>query len=183
MKLTYTKGNILTATREAGDPKYYGTVNAKGESNLLYAVKQHLNALGCDLIKKRMHKDGHLVDEMQQYLRVRNRRSKGPHIVLMNDRWAIDGVNDRWNVDGFTELHIIFDYFDLWNADSTIDRDLLTCILSPLYTFHRQPRPGDVNFGYGAMHYKDFERSQCYKANGELKQWLVCPVDGLRYYR
>lgn len=127
MKLTYTNGNVLTATREPDDPKYYGTVNAKGESNLLYAVKEHLNALGCDLIKKRMCKDGHLVDECQQYVRTRE-GAKGLHIALYNTHWAIDGLNDRWNENGEVSIGIVFNYFKE-HKDSTLDADMLKAML------------------------------------------------------
>ena len=67
------KGNALIVKREPTDKKYYGNHNAAGESNLLHAIKNELNKQGYDLIKKRMWKDGHLVDDMQQYLRTRKK--------------------------------------------------------------------------------------------------------------
>jgi len=71
----------ITIIREEGDPKFYGVVSARGESNLLYRIKRVLNCNGFDLIKKRMHKDGHLVDDMQQYLRTRRESSDTPHVA------------------------------------------------------------------------------------------------------
>lgn len=49
--------------------------------------------------------------------------------------------------------------------------------------YMRKATAAEVKFGYGCTHYKSFKHSQCVKANGELKRWLKCPVDGLRYYR
>lgn len=98
-KLIWNK-NSLTVIREKDDPKFYGTVNANGESNFLYWLKNLLNAQGFDLIKTRMSKDGHLVDDIQQYLRTRSKNSvkKGyPNIVLYNSFWAVRGLNDDWN--------------------------------------------------------------------------------------
>ena len=105
-------GTVLEVTREAGDPKYYGTLNAAGESRLLYAIKKKLNGMGFDLIKKRMWKDGHLVDGMQQYLRARKATGyRDKDIALYNMSWAIDGLNDRFN-EGSCKLGIVFGIFD-----------------------------------------------------------------------
>jgi len=54
----------ITAIREGGDPKFYGVQFARGESRLLHQIKIVLNNNGFDLIKKRMWKDGHLVDDL-----------------------------------------------------------------------------------------------------------------------
>jgi len=40
----------------------------------------------------------------------------------------------------------------------------------------------NIKFGHGAIHYKDFPLSQCTKKDGNYKKWLICPIDGLRYY-
>lgn len=103
MRLVFEKHN-LHVYREDGDPKYYGVLNAAGESRLLYAIKNQLNAAGYDLIKKRMHKDGHLVSEMQQYLRVR-KPSGDPEkdICIWNGYWQIRGIEEDFN-DGHTVL-------------------------------------------------------------------------------
>lgn len=81
-------------------------------------------------------------------------------------------------------------------------------------TAHRNPTKGEIKFGYGATHYKDFPRSLwvSFKVAGKksfssfddakqyaqrifdksgaivsiekhVKAWIVCPIDGLRYYR
>ena len=91
MKLTFSKF-ALSVVRESGDPKYYGDVGGKGESLFLYAVKKAMIKLGYDVIKKRMYKDGHLVDDLQQYIRTRDGES-----AWYNDHWAIRGLNDDFN--------------------------------------------------------------------------------------
>lgn len=51
-------------------------------------------------------------------------------------------------------------------------------------TYHRQPTKGEIAFGYGAIHYRDFPVAQCCKRGTRvLKQWFVAKDDGLRYYR
>lgn len=52
-----------------------------------------------------------------------------------------------------------------------------------LITYHRKPTRGEIKFGEGATHYKDFEAQNCMTRFNRLKQWLICPHDGLRYYR
>ena len=48
---------------------------------------------------------------------------------------------------------------------------------------HRNPTKGEIKWGSGATHYKDFDRSEWLKKDGSLKKWIVCQLDGLRYYR
>ena len=91
-------------TREPGDPKFYGVRNAAGESRLLYAVKQELNRRGYDLIKKRMHKDGHMVDDMQQYLR--SRKLKPGAIAIYNPSFLIRGAEEDYNHSGTVTLSV-----------------------------------------------------------------------------
>ncbi len=55
-------------------------------------------------------------------------------------------------------------------------------ILENTVTYCRKPTAAEIKFGHGATHYKDFPLSQCTKKDGNYKKWLVCPVDGLRYY-
>lgn len=97
MKIEFHK-TYIEVFREKGDKAFYGIQNAAGESALLYAIKKLLNSQGYDLIKKRMHKDGHLVDEMQQYLRTR-KPSGDPtkDIYLYNGMWAIEGAEKMYN--------------------------------------------------------------------------------------
>jgi len=89
--------NVCIVTREPGDPRISGgSRNAAGESRFLYAVKKILNAEGHDLIKKRMWKDGHMMDDLQQYLRTRNRKVK-TGVMIFNGSWAIEGADEIYN--------------------------------------------------------------------------------------
>lgn len=48
---------------------------------------------------------------------------------------------------------------------------------------HRNPTAAEIKFGYGAIHYAEFDREVWTKPDGTLKKWIVGPYDGLRYYR
>lgn len=109
MQLTF-KGNTLVVIREETDPKYYGILNGAGESKLLHAIKQELNKQGYDLIKKRMWKDGHLMDDMQQYLRTRKKGAGKADIYIYSGFWAVRGANDDFN-EGEVELNVEYDVF------------------------------------------------------------------------
>ena len=97
--------------REKGDPVFKGGTWGDGESRLLYWVKRILNKKGLNLIKKRMWKDGHLVDSHQQYLRTRSPRCPKPHIIIVNDQWVIRGADTMFNNDGVVELRVWRDVF------------------------------------------------------------------------
>lgn len=110
MKIQINHYNIVV-TREATDKKYYGTHNAAGESNLLHAIKNELNKQGYDLIKKRMWKDGHLVDDLQQYLRTRKKGAGKADIAIYNNFWTIRGAEIDFN-KGEVVLNVITNYFE-----------------------------------------------------------------------
>lgn len=93
-----------TVTREAGDPKFTGVINAAGESRLLHHIKLELNKQGFDMIKKRMWKDGHLVDDMQQY--IRSRKIKPGAFCIFNNQWAIRGAEEYLNEFGQVTLMV-----------------------------------------------------------------------------
>lgn len=115
MKLKFNEyGTRLFVVREAGDIVYrnngYAGANA-GESRLLYHVKQKLNDAGCDLVKKRMWKDGHLVGDQQQYLRVRKMSTDTPHVFIHNGYWQVEGAEVDFNERGETCLQVTMDVF------------------------------------------------------------------------
>ncbi|MAG28101.1 hypothetical protein CMI47_21455 [Candidatus Pacearchaeota archaeon] len=56
-------------------------------------------------------------------------------------------------------------------------------VKTTMIEYHREPTAAEIKFGHGATHYKDFRSDKCRKPNGDFKRWLVCPDDGLRYYR
>ena len=49
--------------------------------------------------------------------------------------------------------------------------------------YHRPPTAGEIRFGHGATHYRDFPIEACCKPGTRfLKRWFKAD-DGLRYYR
>jgi len=111
------KGNYCIVTREPGDPKFrntgWGANGNQGESRLLYHLKNLLNSMGYDLIKKRVQKDGHMMgDQYMQYLRTR-KPSGNPNkdIYIFNHRYAIQGAEVNFNERGETILAVETDVF------------------------------------------------------------------------
>lgn len=45
--------------------------------------------------------------------------------------------------------------------------------------YHRNPTKEEIQI----IHYKDFSLEQTIKKDGEFRKWLMCPVEGLRYYK
>ena len=124
MKVTI-EGNVCTVIREAGDPRPHGMAQARGESTLLHHVKRVLNAQGFDLIKKRMWRDGHLVDDCQQYLRTR-KPTGNPHkdVYMFNSYWAIRGAEEDFNRDGKTELTVDYGVFSEPVGKMTAEKEI-----------------------------------------------------------
>ena len=107
-------GHQCIITKEPGDPRFSGRINAAGESRLLYHIKNILNKRGYDLIKKRMQKDGHLMSEMQQYLRTRKKTgTPEKDIYIYNSNWNIEGADDTLNRDGQVILSVETDVFNI----------------------------------------------------------------------
>ena len=94
---------ICQVIKEAGDPKFTGVVEARGESRLLHHIKKELIKQGFDVIKKRMWKDGHLMDDMQQYVRT---RSKKKGFMIWNGHWATEGAEVPFNEAGSVVLNV-----------------------------------------------------------------------------
>lgn len=99
-----TNGGSVTFYRDPDDPKFYGSAGAKGEHNLFHYFSKWLNKRGFSLIKKRMWKDGHLVDDIQPYLRCRNKNPKFPHLFIYSHFFALRGANEDWNKRGEVTL-------------------------------------------------------------------------------
>ena len=93
------KGRYCRAIKEAGDPYFSNGGYADAESTLLYHVQQALKDQGYDVIKKRMWKDGHLVNEFQQYIRTRSGLSKADEFAIYNSRYAIENAGEAFNLD------------------------------------------------------------------------------------
>jgi len=95
--------NRCVVQREKDDKAFYGRPSdtnwGSGESTLLHHVKLKLNADGYDLIKKRMWKDGHFVDDTIQYLRVRNpaKLQDGDIYCIHDNQWSIRNSAEDYN--------------------------------------------------------------------------------------
>jgi hypothetical protein len=86
-------------TKQKGDPRFSRSNWADAESTFLYHVKQELIKQGYDCIKKLMRKDGHMVDDTQQYIIDR----KGDWCIR-NNFYAVYDAGERFNQDGVIEL-------------------------------------------------------------------------------
>jgi len=111
------KDGYIVVKREATDPKFrntgWGANGNQGESRLLYHLKNLLNSMGYDLIKKCIQKDGHMMgDQYQQYLRSR-KPSGDPSkdIYIYNHRYAIEGAEEEFNENGEVMLMLVTDVF------------------------------------------------------------------------
>jgi hypothetical protein len=87
--------HTVTVVKEKGDPVFKSTDWALAESTFLYHVKKKLQGAGYDCIKKRMWKDGHMVDDTQQYIRDR----KGEWCIY-NPAYAVYDAGEVFNEDG-----------------------------------------------------------------------------------
>lgn len=131
------ENNTLLVVRECGDVAIKRqSAAAAGESHLLHHIKCALNAAaGVDLfIKKRMWKDGHMVDDYQQYVRtngrmsIRKYASVYPDCGLMNNHFAISGLDDDWHENGKVRLAIVWGLTT--GQDEEVGRELLTGIIN-----------------------------------------------------
>jgi len=106
MKVTlkYPTPGWCIVEREPGDPVFRDGSWGDGESRLLYHVKRILNKRGHDFIKKRMWKDGHLVDDHQQYIRSGRKPGSLTCLAIWNSHWAIEGANETFNRTGTVSL-------------------------------------------------------------------------------
>lgn len=70
-----------------------------------HAIKKHLNENGGDWVKKRMWKDGHMVDDVQMYIRMR-KPVNGLWLCVFHGSWSIYNAVDRLSEDRFITLHL-----------------------------------------------------------------------------
>lgn len=95
------------------------------------------------------------------------------------------GQHSACHIDYVKKCELTSDYYDLAQELEENDYDLVIMNEWEL-EYHRNPTTAEIRFGEGATHYKTFSLEQCllWMHHGfTLKQWLVCPQDGLRYYR
>jgi len=91
--------HIVTVEKQTGDPVFKSSNWASAESTFLYYIKKQLQSAGYDCIKKSMWKDGHLVDDNQQYIRDR----KGEWCIY-NDAYAVYDAAWKFNKEGLVHL-------------------------------------------------------------------------------
>lgn len=92
--------NVCTVTKEQADPRYTRGY-AEPESTFLYHVLKALKRQGHDVIKKRMWKDGHMMDREQQYIRTQ-KYCTTPHFTpgefaIFNWDYAICDLGEEFN--------------------------------------------------------------------------------------
>ena len=76
------------------------------DSSMWYAIKNHLNENGGDWVKKRMWKDGHLMDDNQMYIRMR-KPVNGEQLAIYHSAWSIYNAVDRLREDGVIVLFLV----------------------------------------------------------------------------
>jgi hypothetical protein len=95
-----TQKRTCKVTKEAGD-KRYTRGYALPESGFLYDVLQALKKQGHDVIKKRMWKDGHMMDDRQQYIRTRgymtSLKNAAGEFAIFNNYWAMEDAGEEFN--------------------------------------------------------------------------------------
>jgi hypothetical protein len=97
--------------RQKGDPRFHSSNWALAESTFLYHVLKELKKQGYDVIKKRMWKDGHMVDDTQQYIRTRKWttwEAKG-EFAIYNLCYATYDAGERFNEAGEVYLGVLTD--------------------------------------------------------------------------
>ena len=108
MKVTLNIENgTCTVTKEKGDPRFKSTQWAQAESTFLHHVQKELIKQGYDLIKKRMWKDGHMVDDSQQYLRSKKGLDKPGTFCILNGNYSIEDAGIEFNKEGIVTLMVI----------------------------------------------------------------------------
>jgi hypothetical protein len=91
-----------TVRRDKTDPKFYR------ESTFLHHVKKKLIEQGYDVIKKRMWRDGHMVDDTQQYIRDRKN-----NFAIWYGEYAIRDSREPFNENGEVVLLV-----ERWTAEN-----------------------------------------------------------------
>ena len=108
------QGNRIIVTKEKGDRNIKpSNWNPDAESTLLYHVKNQLNKQGYNLAKVRMGKDGHLVDDLQHYLRpLKKNKDNSKNIYIYNPSWSIRGEEESFNKEGKAEFMVVSDIYE-----------------------------------------------------------------------
>ena len=108
MKVTISRHNnhgTCVVEEQEGDPKFYK------ETAFFHALKKSLIELGYDVIKKRMWKDGHLVDDLQFYIRTRKKKPDRDSFCIYQSDFMIRQIFEPWNEEGKVKLWVMYDIF------------------------------------------------------------------------
>jgi len=100
VELDIEKGCCIVS-RELGEkniPKsgYSGQI----ETVFLYQVLKELRKQGHDVVKKRMWKDGHMIDDEQNYIRKRGSMDSDDWFCIYNSSYAICDAGEIYNKNG-----------------------------------------------------------------------------------
>ena len=49
------------------------------------------------------------------------------------------------------------------------------------YTYWRNPTKDEIKFGYGAIHYREFNKEECFNQDGSFKLAFWAKDDGRKY--
>lgn len=96
--------------------------------------------------------------------------------IFLDTKCLDCGAENRLDIDKDITTDELGTYTSCLSCGSSYDVDVS-------FEYRRKPTPYEIRFGEGATHYKSFDTTLCRKPNGDLKRWLTCPVDGLRYFR
>lgn len=95
------KENVCIVMKEKDDRYYRDGGFGSRESHFLHSVKEELRSQGWDVIKKRMWRDGHMVDEHQQYIRDREHK-----FAIWWGSYQLRDAAEDFNKAGFVELTV-----------------------------------------------------------------------------
>jgi hypothetical protein len=103
-RLPNSTTGFLTAKATLGDKKIYS------ESTLMHHIKQELIKQGHDVIKKRMWKDGHLVDDTIQYIRSRKLKPEPDSIAVHDHLYVIRNLAEDYRTYGEVNLQVLYNF-------------------------------------------------------------------------
>jgi hypothetical protein len=143
------QGNRIIVIKEKGDPYFKSSEwNPDAESGLLHHVKKKLNKEGYNLAKVRMSKDGHLVDDLQHYLRpLKKNKDNSKNIYIYNPGWAIRGEEHSFNKEGKAEFMVVPDVYnnELVANPKTVDYPIIKYKSSG--TWSKRKKVKELGFG------------------------------------
>ena len=88
--------NFIAVVKGPNDKKFNKSDWADAESKFLYNVKKELINQGYNVIKKRMWKDGCLVDDSQQWIRIRDFNNPN-WFAIFNNQYALKDLGIEFN--------------------------------------------------------------------------------------